>query len=90
MRAKTKSWQAKSRRQGRAESLLAFTTYQAGKLFLIGLQPDGRLSVHDRNFERIMGLAASQDSLWMTTLYQIWRFSNFLDPGGVHDGHYAL
>lgn len=69
---------------------MAFTTYQAGKLFLIGLQPDGRLSVHERNFERNMGLAASQDSLWMTTLYQIWCFSNFLDPGGVHDGHDAL
>ncbi|HEY9692757.1 MAG TPA: DUF4915 domain-containing protein [Oculatellaceae cyanobacterium] len=27
---------------------LAFTTYQTGKLFLIGLQPDGRLSIFER------------------------------------------
>ena len=27
---------------------LAFTTYQAGKLFLVGLQPSGRLSVLER------------------------------------------
>ena len=31
---------------------LAFTTYQAGKLFLLGLQPDGRLSVFERTFAR--------------------------------------
>ena len=35
---------------------LAFTTYQTGKLFLIGLQPDGRLSVFERNFNRCLGL----------------------------------
>ena len=37
---------------------LAFTTYQAGKLFFIGLKPDGHLWVHERSFERCMGLAA--------------------------------
>jgi uncharacterized protein DUF4915 len=35
---------------------LAFTTYQTGKLFLIGLQPDGRLSVFERTFNRCLGL----------------------------------
>ena len=35
---------------------LAFTTYQAGKIFLIGLQPNGRLSVFERTFDRCMGL----------------------------------
>ena len=35
---------------------LAFTTYQAGKLFLLGLQPDGQLSIFNRTFERCMGL----------------------------------
>ena len=29
---------------------LAFTTYQAGKLFLLGLKPDGRLAVFERSF----------------------------------------
>ena len=33
----------------------AFTTYQTGKLFLIGLQPEGRLSVFERTFNRCMG-----------------------------------
>ena len=35
---------------------LAFTTYQTGKLFLLGLQPDGRLSVFERTFNRCLGL----------------------------------
>ncbi len=61
---------------------LAFTTYQAGKLFLIGLRPDGRLSVFERSFARCMGLGASEDgALWMSSLHQLWRFENFLDPG---------
>src|SRR5438874_8910428 len=46
---------------------LAFTTYQAGKLFLIGLQPDGRLSVFERTFNRCMGLYADAQTLWMST-----------------------
>jgi hypothetical protein len=29
---------------------LAFSTYQIGKLFLIGLKPDGGLSVFERRF----------------------------------------
>ena len=40
----------------RTGASLAFTTYQAGKVFLIGLKPDGRLSVFERTFARCMGL----------------------------------
>ena len=68
---------------------LAVTTYQAGKLFLIGLQPDGRLSVFERTLERCMGLVASPQMLHVATLYQIWRFCNALDPGALHEGHDA-
>jgi uncharacterized protein (TIGR03032 family) len=47
---------------------LAFTTYQAGKLFLIGLQPNGHLSIFERTFSRCMGLAATGQTLWMSSL----------------------
>ena len=40
---------------------LAFTTYQAGKLFLIGMKPDGRLSIFERSFPRCMGLGTGPD-----------------------------
>jgi uncharacterized protein (TIGR03032 family) len=71
---------------------LAFTTYQAGKLFLIGLQPNGRLSVFERTFNRCMGLCvdASAGCLWMTSLYQLWRFESVLDAGQAADGHDRL
>jgi uncharacterized protein (TIGR03032 family) len=69
---------------------LAFTTYQAGKLFLLGLQPDGRLALFERTFNRCMGLCADGDGLWMSTLYQLWRLENALPAGAVQDGHDRL
>ena len=63
---------------------IALTTYQAGKLFVIGLQPDGRLSTFERTFNRCMGLHATPDAqtLHMSSLYQLWRFENFVPRGG--------
>jgi uncharacterized protein (TIGR03032 family) len=69
---------------------LAFTTYQAGKLFFIGLQPSGKLSVFERTFERCMGLYACGSSLYMSSLYQLWRFENILQMGQVHDNYDAV
>jgi uncharacterized protein (TIGR03032 family) len=69
---------------------LAFTTYQAGKLFLIGLQPDGRLSVFERSFARAMGLHAAGNSLFLSSLYQFWRFEDILGPGEDYQGHDRL
>lgn len=62
---------------------IAFTTYQAGKLFLIGLRPDGRLSVFARDFTHCMGLAVSADgqSLALATKTHIQRFDNVLPLG---------
>jgi hypothetical protein len=37
---------------------LAFTTYQSGKLFLLGCYPDGRLAAFERTFDRATGLWA--------------------------------
>lgn len=66
---------------------VAFTTYQAGKLFLLGTRPNGRLSVFERTFARAMGLAASNDgrSLMLATHYQINRFDNVLPPGQTNE-----
>ena len=65
---------------------LAFTTYQTGKLFLLGLQPDGRLSTFERTFNRCLGLWGDGQTLWMTSLYQHWRFENALEPRQVANG----
>ncbi len=66
---------------------LAFTTYQGGKVFFIGLKPDGRLEVFNRTFERCMGLAASSQTLWLSSLYQLWRFENVLEPGKLYQDY---
>jgi uncharacterized protein (TIGR03032 family) len=65
---------------------IGLTTYQIGKLFLLGLKPDGALSVFERSFNRCMGLCASSNGLYMSSLYQIWRFENVLHDGQQRDG----
>ena len=69
---------------------LGFTTYQAGKLFLVGLQPDGRLSVFERTYNRCLGLWSNGQTVWMSSLYQLWRFENVLAPGTSSAGHDRL
>ena len=69
---------------------LAFTTYQTGKLFLLGRHPEGRLAVFERTFNRAMGLWADGQTLWLGTLYQLWRFENLLQPGELYQGHDRL
>ncbi|ELR97308.1 TIGR03032 family protein [Gloeocapsa sp. PCC 73106] len=68
----------------------AFTTYQAGKIFFIGLQPTGQLSVFERTLDRCMGLYATNNSLYISTLYQIWRWENTLQLGETYQDYDAL
>ena len=69
---------------------LALTTYQTGKLIFLGLNPEGRLAVFERTFNRAMGLWADGQTLWLSALYQLWRFENVLAPGQLHEGHDRL
>jgi uncharacterized protein (TIGR03032 family) len=67
---------------------LGFTTYQAGKLFLIGLRDTGgQLSIEERTVARCMGMVVQNNSLWVSSLYQIWRFENVVPEGKAHDGY---
>ncbi|VEP11650.1 conserved hypothetical protein [Hyella patelloides LEGE 07179] len=69
---------------------LAFTTYQAGKLFLLGLQPNGKLSIFERSFDRCMGLYTNNSTIYLSSLYQVWQFENILQSGQLHQGYDAL
>lgn len=69
---------------------LAFTTYQLGKLFFIGSQANGQLSVFQRTFSRAMGLCTTATGLYMSSQFQIWRFENALEPGLLYAGHDRL
>jgi uncharacterized protein (TIGR03032 family) len=69
---------------------LAFSTYQTGKLFLLGRHPEGRLAVVERTFNRAMGLWSDGQTLWLSTLYQLWRFENQLREGELYQEHDRL
>lgn len=71
---------------------LAFSTYQTGKLFFIGLQQNGRLSVFERTFNRCMGLYATEDArtLYMSSLYQLWRFEPAFGRDQSYQGYDCL
>jgi len=71
---------------------LMFTTYQTGKLFSLGLQVDGRLSVFERTLARCMGLYATADAqtIYLSTLYQIWRFERATEAGQAYSGYDGL
>jgi uncharacterized protein (TIGR03032 family) len=64
---------------------IAFTTYQAGKLLLLGVTAEGRLTVSERNFARCMGIAVSDDgrTMALATQYQLLRFDNVMAAGQV-------
>lgn len=67
---------------------LAFSTYHTNKLFLIGLNKTGGLSIYSRTYPRVMGLWASPDAqtLYLTTLFQVMRLENSLSPGTLRNG----
>lgn len=66
---------------------LAFTTYQAGKLFLLGINQERKLAIFERTFNRAMGLwSRDPRTLWMGSKFQIWKFENALQPGALHQG----
>jgi uncharacterized protein (TIGR03032 family) len=65
---------------------LAFTTYQAGKLFVLDRYPDGRLTVTERTFDRCMGMWADGQTVWVSSRFQLWRFENALRPGESYQG----
>lgn len=76
----------------RSGASIAFTTYQASKVFFIGLRAEGRLAVFERSFARCMGLGVSTDarSLFLATHYQLQRFDNVVPPGGSNGEHDAV
>ena len=69
---------------------LAFSTYRANRLIFVGRDDDDRLKLHERLFDRPMGLYVQHHnhghSLWMAGRSQVWRLDNLLPDGQHHDG----
>lgn len=66
-----------------AELSLALTTYQAGRLILLGCRPDGSLRGHERMIEQCQGLWTDGTTLWASGKAMLWRFVNDLPPGNA-------
>lgn len=60
---------------------LAFTSYQSGRLYLVGVDPDGKLSFNERFLAHAMGMWADEQRILVSTEFQLWRFENVLAPG---------
>ena len=67
---------------------LAFTTYRANRLLFLGTDAAEpvQLKLHERLFDRPMGLFVDGESLWMAARCQLWRLDNLLAPGQLHEG----
>src|SRR5271170_1747353 len=68
---------------------LAFSTYQTGKFFFVGRNA-GKLDIPERTFDRAMGLWGDDQTIWLSTRYQLWRFENVLAPGQHYEEHDRL
>jgi len=69
---------------------LALTTYQIGKLFLVGATPGQELVVTERTFQRCLGVAVQGGSLYLAGLHELLRFENVVPAGQALDGHDAV
>ncbi len=63
---------------------IAFTTYQTNRLIFLGSNPKIGLTVSEQQFDKPMGLYAHDQSLYMSSRYQIWRLDNSLLSGETH------
>ena len=70
---------------------IAFSTYQSGKVFLIGSNAEtGRLSVFERTLDRPMGMAAAGSRLAVASLIQITTFVDAAQGAKTSQGYDAV
>ena len=69
-------------------SSIAFSTYQLGKIFFVGLKQAGRIGLFERTFNRCMGLWTDTETLWLASAFQLWRMENMLEASKVTEDNY--
>ncbi len=67
---------------------LAITSYQSGRIYLVGSDAKGRVSFFERIFESAMGVIGNAQRIYLGGLYQLWRFENVLRSNEVIHGQY--
>ncbi|WP_171026301.1 TIGR03032 family protein [Mesorhizobium comanense] len=71
-----------------ANCSLAFTSYQTGQLFLVGLTADKKASIHQTSFTRAMGVTIAGQRIILASDIAVWRLENILGPGQVANNVY--
>jgi uncharacterized protein (TIGR03032 family) len=65
---------------------IAFTSYQSGRLYLLGRAGGGKLALHEALWPQAMGVVGDAQRLYLGTLTQLVRLENVLAPGQVANG----
>lgn len=69
---------------------LAFTSYQTGQLFLVGVTPQNKVSFNQQHFSRAMGVCYRPGRLYVGSLFQVWRLENMLMPGQLANKQFDM
>jgi uncharacterized protein (TIGR03032 family) len=67
---------------------LAISSYQSGRVYLVGSDKQGRVSFFERVFERAMGVVGNGQRIYLGGLYQLWRFENVLRSNEIIHGRF--
>jgi len=67
---------------------LAISSYQTGRVYLVGSDKQGRVAFFERIFERAMGIVGNAQRIYLGGLYQLWRFENVLRANEVIHGQF--
>ncbi len=68
---------------------LAVTSYQSGRLYLLGRNLKGGLMINEQFFQKAMGLHYREGTLYMATLADIYRMQNILRANEVMDEQFS-
>ena len=68
---------------------LAITSYQSGRLYLLGRNPKGGLMINEQHFRRAMGMFYEDQTLYLAAQANIYRMENILRPGQVMDSQFT-
>ena len=60
---------------------LAFTSYQTGRLYIVGHDAQNKLALHEAGYKQAMGVVGNGARIYLGTLNEIVRFENALQPG---------
>ncbi len=68
---------------------VALTSYQSGRLYLLGRNLSGGLMVNEQVFQKAMGLFYRDKTLYLATLAHVYRMTNILRPNEVMDEQFT-